>query len=95
MAMLVPKSDKQMKPDHVVERFCQQEPRIHGQKTHHVACDLLTGILSHHRFATVDDLIAFCREPENLRDWLTNEAERILMAHELERGLTEILSDAA
>lgn len=91
--MSTPNANQALPPEIVIERF-QRRPLSNGaQKTHQLACDLLLGILSQHRFETVDQLICFCREPDNLRDWLTSEAERILMANELERGLTETVTD--
>ncbi len=64
----------------------------HGRRARDLACQIMGRILSTRTFDGVGDMIAYCQEPDNLRDWVSSEAERIILSHELERGLREALS---
>lgn len=57
-----------------------------------VAYHLMRAILARHDFDGVETLIAFCKEPENLRPWLPTETDRIIYSDGLVEGLHEIAS---
>lgn len=56
---------------------------------------LANAILEHHAFDTIESLIAFCEDPDNMRPWLPSEADRIVFSDELVQRLHEIRSDAS
>lgn len=56
---------------------------------------LASAILEHDTFDTIDSLIAFCEDPDNLRPWVPSEADRIIFSDELAQRLRQIRSDAS
>ena len=51
---------------------------------------LMGMILRHRQFDSLDELTEFCREQGNLRHWLSNECDRILLSDKLVRCLREL-----
>lgn len=55
---------------------------------------LIHNIVEQKPSATVDSLVAFCRDPRNLRDFLPDPRDRTLFSRRLVRGLLEYRSGA-
>lgn len=60
-----------------------------GRLLHNAACYLMRMILKEHAFADMEELTAFCGNPDSLRAWLPTETDRIIFAE----GLVETLRD--
>ena len=73
----------------LVDRFRACADRGGEPYLHHVACHLLRLILTRHDFATLDDLVAFCDEPANLRTWLPSTTDRMAFSARLADGLRQ------
>jgi len=52
-----------------------------------IACQLALLIAAQKQFQTIAELHEFCRDPENLRPWLPNDADRVNLAAELASSL--------
>lgn len=51
---------------------------------------LASAILEHHAFDTIESLMSFCEDPDNMRPWLPSEADRVVFSDELLQRLREI-----
>ena len=63
-----------------------------GRILHNAACHLLQLILRQPGNARVEDLLAFCANPENLRPWLPNKTDRFIFSEGLLEGLRDLAS---
>ncbi|MBP7933417.1 MAG: hypothetical protein KA354_02105 [Phycisphaerae bacterium] len=63
-----------------------------GRILHNAACHLLQLILEQPGTDRVEDLMAFCGNPENLKPWLPNETDRLIFSEGLLEGLRDLAS---
>lgn len=63
-----------------------------GRILHNAACHLVEHILKLLGTARVEDVIAFCSDPENLRPWLPTETDRLIFSEGLLEGLRDVAS---
>ncbi len=64
----------------------------HGRILHNAACHLVQLILERVRSDRIEDLMAFCANPENLRPWLPTETDRFIFSEGLLEGLRHLAS---
>jgi hypothetical protein len=62
----------------------------HCRLLHNAACYLIRLILEEHEFADMEELVAFCAAPDNLRMWLPSETDRIIFSEGLVEELREL-----
>jgi hypothetical protein len=79
-----------IKKDLVLGYFDRCAGHIGGRLLHNAARYLMRLILQEHEFADMDDLIAFCADPDNLRAWLPTETDRMIFSEGLVEGLRDI-----
>ncbi len=81
--------------DRVLIRLRQRAGLHRGQLLSDVPYYLADAILEHHSFETIECLIAFCENPDNLKPWLPSEADRIVFSHDLVQRLHELRTEAS
>ncbi len=64
-----------------------------GQRLGNVPYYLMSVILEHHDFDSLDSLIVFCENRDNLRRWVPSEGDRIVFSDQLVRRLREMPSN--
>lgn len=64
----------------------------HGRILHNAACHLMQLILSRLGTDSIEDLMAFCADPQNLRPWLPTETDRYIFSIGLLEGLRDLAS---
>jgi hypothetical protein len=77
----------------ILAHFQQRRGRGRGRYLHNVAYHLIRIILGQREFDSLESLIAFCDDPDNLCPWLPMEADRIILSNGLVQGLRELPPD--
>lgn len=52
---------------------------------------LMRSILEHRDFDSLESLVEYCTNHDNLRPWLLREADRVIFSTELVRGLHDMV----
>ncbi len=79
----------------ILAHLHQRSGRVREQYLGNVPYYLASAILEHHEFDTIDSLIAFCEDPDNMRPWLPSETDRIVFSDELATRLRQIRSSVS
>ena len=74
--------------DHFRKRLLQGR----GQRFHDSVYLLLGLLFGHRDFDSVESLIEYCADHDNLRPWLLHEADRAMFSAELVHGLHDMIS---
>lgn len=74
----------------ILAHFRQRRGRGRGRYLHNIAYHLMRNILEQQEFDSLQSLIAFCDDPDNLRLWVIMEADRIILSDGLVQGLREL-----
>lgn len=87
--------DSTMEPgDRILPQLQRYDGTRPDQLLGNIPYYLARAILGHHAFETIESLIVFCEDPDNLQPWLPSETDRIVFSNELVQRLREIRSDA-
>ena len=78
----------------ILAHFRNRPLRGCGQHFHDFVCHLLRLILEHRDFHSLELLVEYCGDYDNLRPWLLHEADRVMFSAELVQGLKEVATDA-
>jgi len=76
--------------DVVLAHFRQRTGQGHGQHLRKVAHHVMGMVLDQLDFDSLDSLIAFCNDADNLKVWFPNEVDRAVFSHEFVQGLREL-----
>jgi hypothetical protein len=79
--------------DLVLDYLGSREDDGRERLLHQAAYYLMRLIFRKKRFGSVEQLLEFCEEPENLHPWLPNETDRILLSGELRDSLQNLVTD--
>ncbi len=78
--------EKDLILDHLGKRESNGEERLMQEAAYY----LMRLIFRVRDFDSLQQLAEFCGEPENLRPWLRNETDRVVLCEELSNGLREM-----
>jgi hypothetical protein len=77
----------------ILDYFGGRSGHGRGQLLHEAAYYLMRIIFMNRDFESIDKLIDFCGNPENLHPWLPNETDRIVLSAGLRDGLQDMIAD--
>jgi hypothetical protein len=82
-----------IKDDSILEYFSRRDGHGRGSFLHRAAFHLMRIILMSRDFASLEELMSFCADPDKLRPWLPNETDRIILSAGLQDNLRDMIAD--
>ena len=82
----------QVSHEAIIDHFRNRPLQGHGQRFHHSVYHLVRLVLEHRDFHSLESLMEYCGNYDNLRPWLLHEADRVMFSDELIQGLCDMVS---
>ncbi len=87
-------SKLQISNEAILTHFRERATPGGGQQVHDPVYHLMRLILEHRDFHSLESLIEYCRNHDNLRPWRLHEADRVILSAELVDGLCKMALDS-
>ncbi|UCC29314.1 MAG: hypothetical protein JSU86_14060 [Phycisphaerales bacterium] len=81
----------QVSREAILAHFRNRPTRARGRHRRDSVHYLMRLILDHRDFNSLESLIEYCKNHDNLRPWLLREADRVIFSTELVRGLHDMV----
>lgn len=81
----------QVSREAILAHFRNRPTGARGRHLHDSVHYLMRLILEHRDFHSIESLVEYCKNHDNLRPWLLREADRVIFSTELVRGLRDMV----